>query len=99
MHTRGKVLDHLSFRDHHRYTASDIDQIVNRAKTLAAPEKLVIVTTEKDFVKLSDPLFKDKFDGYSLCYLPVKMVFVNAHEEQLFISKMESSIVKAFPTS
>ncbi|MBV8545698.1 MAG: tetraacyldisaccharide 4'-kinase, partial [Acidobacteria bacterium] len=40
-----------SFRDHHRYTAGDIDAIKEAARTAGAE---AIVTTEKDAVKIDD---------------------------------------------
>jgi tetraacyldisaccharide 4'-kinase len=41
-----------SFPDHHRYTSKDADLLLARAKKLNAR----LVTTEKDFVKLPEPL-------------------------------------------
>lgn len=58
---KGLVLDHLSFGDHHFFSENEIDQL----KT-----KEIIITTEKDYVRLSD-----KLDN--LYYLPVRHVFFN----------------------
>ncbi|RMG69681.1 MAG: hypothetical protein D6710_08475, partial [Nitrospirae bacterium] len=40
----------LRFRDHHRYTRRDIERIVKNAKKSASE---IILTTEKDLVRLS----------------------------------------------
>ena len=61
LNKKGLVLDHLSFGDHHFFSEREIDQL----KT-----KDIIITTEKDYVRLSD-----KLDN--LYYLPVKHVFLN----------------------
>lgn len=47
------VADTIFFPDHHRYTMADIDRIVELAKQLVATG---LVTTEKDAVKLTQPM-------------------------------------------
>lgn len=44
------VLGHRAFRDHHRYTQTDIDDICQRARQAGAD---TLITTEKDQVKLT----------------------------------------------
>ncbi|MEJ5285842.1 MAG: Tetraacyldisaccharide 4'-kinase [Candidatus Kapaibacterium sp.] len=51
------IVSHLEFKDHHYYTSNDINKIVLKTKKLNAD---VIVTTEKDFVKLIR--FKEIFE-------------------------------------
>lgn len=46
-----RILDSISFRDHHKYTKADIRLIVEMFRTKNAD---MIVTTEKDAVKLSE---------------------------------------------
>jgi len=43
------LVDSMSFRDHHRFTPSDIKRITDAARTAAAA---IILTTEKDGVRL-----------------------------------------------
>lgn len=43
------VIAHERFKDHHEYSAADVERILARARSLANP---TIVTTEKDAVKL-----------------------------------------------
>jgi tetraacyldisaccharide-1-P 4'-kinase len=45
------VLETIAFRDHHRYTPADLEVLRRRASSLRAD---VMVTTEKDLVKLQD---------------------------------------------
>ncbi|MCJ7540607.1 MAG: tetraacyldisaccharide 4'-kinase, partial [Desulfobacterales bacterium] len=44
------VVGFLGFSDHHRYSAQDLEKIVNSAKQLGAD---AFVTTEKDYVKIA----------------------------------------------
>ena len=44
-----EVAGELAFRDHHWFTAGDVDRAIDRARSVAAD---VIVTTEKDAVRL-----------------------------------------------
>jgi len=53
----------FAFPDHHRFCAADIDQL----KKQAAKNSAILLTTEKDFVRLPDDLRDD------LKFLPVEM--------------------------
>jgi tetraacyldisaccharide 4'-kinase len=46
----GQVTGSMGFTDHHHYTASDFQQIIDRAQASGAA---YLVTTEKDFVKIA----------------------------------------------
>lgn len=50
-----EVIKSIDFADHHQYTLNDITHI----KEIAQKENLAIVTTEKDYIKLSDEMKKD----------------------------------------
>ncbi|WP_395053144.1 tetraacyldisaccharide 4'-kinase [Flavobacterium sp.] len=56
----------LEYNDHHNFTNSDILTIKNKA------QNNIIITTEKDYVRLNDKLQSDK-----LFYLPIKSSFIN----------------------
>ena len=64
----------LKFSDHHRFTANDIKHIEKKFAGLTSTKKLIL-TTEKDFVKLS-PNIKADF----LYYLPVQTEIINSKE-------------------
>jgi tetraacyldisaccharide 4'-kinase len=61
----------MEFSDHHHFSASDIDVIRRRA------ENRLVITTEKDFVRL-----KEHLPSSQLFYLPIKTTMV-AHGNQL----------------
>ena len=57
----------LTFPDHHNFTESDIEKIKTSAKNH------LIITTEKDFVRL-----KGKLPEEQLFFLPIKSKFINS---------------------
>lgn len=56
----------MEFSDHHHYSESDIESIIKRA------EDKLVVTTEKDFVRL-----KDALPSHQLYYLPIKTMLIS----------------------
>lgn len=59
--------DHLKFPDHHIFSSAEIETI---------REKPLVLTTEKDFMRLEDAL-----EHRELYYLPIKMDFLNGAKE------------------
>ena len=45
------LLDKLTFKNHHRFTKKEIEQLINIGKS---HEKYTLITTEKDFVRIDD---------------------------------------------
>lgn len=72
---RCEVIDHIRFRDHHRYTRADLDRISDVAQKGGAG----VVTTEKDFTKISDAVFKER--EVSLFVVPIEMTFIKNGED------------------
>lgn len=70
----GKVLSFIAFPDHHRYTISDIENIKKAASNCLSE---IIVTTEKDGIKLIDfpEFFRDIF------LLRIEMGIINSSKE------------------
>ena len=62
-----KIIDQIIFSDHYNYKQEDIDFIKNRAKKINAE----IITTEKDFVKIS------KFDNKNINFLEIELKIEN----------------------
>lgn len=75
-----KTLTPMSFPDHHRFTARDIEEI--ERTFMALPEPRIILTTEKDAARLSI------LDGFSepvrshIYALPIQIKFMLDDEEQ-----------------
>lgn len=61
---------HLKFADHHNFTSSDKEKIIQNFKNIQANKK-IILTTEKDYVRT----FSN--DKNQLYYLPIKTKFID----------------------
>ena len=69
----GCAYTHVNFPDHHQFTPKEIDDLNNRFEKLEGDNK-IILTTEKDFVRLSNNL-------ENLYYLAIETSFVNQQKE------------------
>ena len=78
------VVDKITFLDHHDYAQKDIDKIIDKAKTHNAD---IVVTTEKDLVKLK----KYSFGEHELFSLPIQFQIESQSEEEFF-NYIEKSI-------
>ncbi len=56
--SNGFAFEHLNFKDHHNFTKNELSSINS---------KNLVLTTEKDFMRLKDSLKSDK-----LYYLPIE---------------------------
>ena len=70
-----KIIEEIIFPDHFKYNISKIEKILSKAKKLEAQ----LITTEKDFVKISDIYKKD------INFLKVRMNFKEEEEIKKFL--------------
>lgn len=75
---------HLNYPDHHNFTEKDLSDIRSAFDSISAEKKLIL-TTEKDFVRLNG-----KIEGLS--YLSIKSTFLTAEEEENFNAKLLSHV-------
>ena len=75
-----KILDFLKFSDHHPYTITEIQKLVNIAKNNNA----TLVTTTKDYVKIPD-IFKEEIK-----IIPIKLKLENDEFCNCLINKIKS---------
>ncbi|MFN5182268.1 MAG: tetraacyldisaccharide 4'-kinase [Bacteroidota bacterium] len=71
---------HRPFADHHEFTESDILEIRKDFNNLSGQKKLII-TTEKDFMRLKKGKILDEFTGLPLFIIPIEIDFKNKTEE------------------
>ena len=64
-----KDITNLSFGDHHSFKGKDIDRINDAFESM--PEPRIIITTEKDYMRLQNLLPQNQ-----LYYLPIEMCFL-----------------------
>ncbi len=75
------TVEEILFHDHHYYTEKDIETITNRFNSLKGHNK-IILTTEKDAIRLRDVESLEKKWMQSLFSLPVKVKFLNGEGKQ-----------------
>ena len=81
----------LLFADHHNFDSSDIKEIHQKFNTFAL-ENVVIITTEKDYVRLQTKLTADELETYPWYYLPIELKIENEDEFNLLIKKYVTAI-------
>ena len=79
--------DHLEYPDHHNFIEKDILKIKKRYQEIATKNKLIL-TTEKDFVRL-------EFKLNNLYYLPIKTDFLE-EKQQINFDDLILSHIKNF---
>ncbi len=70
---KGILYQHLSFSDHHHFSEEDIQRIVSVYEKITSSKK-IILTTEKDYVRLEQKIT-------NLYYLPIQSAFLEGSKE------------------
>ncbi len=73
---------HLKYPDHHHFSKEDIAKINTVSNDVGSKEKLIL-TTEKDYVRLVDQIT-------NINYIEIKSVFLN--NEALFVSEIQDFV-------
>lgn len=68
----------VQFSDHHNFTEKDINMVIEKFNSIIGKNK-VIVTTEKDAMRLIHSPFISKFDKIPIFTIPIKIKF---HKEE-----------------
>ncbi|MBL4657709.1 MAG: tetraacyldisaccharide 4'-kinase [Flavobacteriales bacterium] len=74
-------LVHLRFSDHHEFTMSDIQKIQKKFDNIVNENK-IILTTEKDAMRLAIPGVAKAFENLPIFYLPIKIRFHDDDETE-----------------
>jgi tetraacyldisaccharide 4'-kinase len=72
-----RMVRHYTYRDHHVFTEGELKNFIE----LAVKEKAAVVMTEKDAVKLDNPVLKGAIRGTPFFYLPIKTEFLKNGKE------------------
>ncbi len=72
------TISKLQFSDHHSFTEKDVDLVIEKYNDLIGKNK-IIVTTEKDAMRLINSSYINKFDDIPLFIIPIKVKF---HKEE-----------------
>jgi len=74
---------HMRYNDHHIYSQTDISDIIFNFGQIMAAKKLII-TTEKDAVRLKDSNFAEQIQHLPIYYLPIEIDFLSKEEKDKF---------------
>ena len=83
LRSRKFKFEHKSYPDHHPFSTSDINEL---------KEKDIILTTEKDYMRL-----QDRLDKFALYYLPIKTLILN--EQEVFFRNSILEMIEDFKNS
>lgn len=84
------VIQHFRFPDHHKFTMSELYEIIQKASGLDCS----LLTTEKDMIRLSEYSSDQLIVGQPWFYLPIEVEFLERGEEfnSLVINKVRSKL-------
>ena len=71
------------YNDHHSFTNGDIDVILDGFNSVIGKNK-IIVTTEKDLMRLTNSSLINRFDNVPLFTIPIEVRFNDEKEEETF---------------
>ena len=80
--SKANIIQHFEFRDHYNFKKNDINKIIDSYNKIDSLEKLIL-TTEKDFVKLKS--FSCLFKEINLYVCPIE---ININESSKFDNKI-----------
>lgn len=69
------------FSDHHSFDPADIVRITNQFKEIISSNK-ILVTTEKDAMRLADERLSPLMEEFPVFYLPIEIKFHNTTDEE-----------------
>jgi tetraacyldisaccharide 4'-kinase len=82
----------LEFRDHHTFRPKDIQLIHQEFDAISNPNKLII-TTEKDAIRFTDPSGSELMGNLPVTFLPIRIVFMDGEEEH-FLNQLTNYVDK-----
>ncbi len=86
---------HMKYPDHYEFTDDDIVDIFNRFGKIKTPKRLII-TTEKDYMRLKSTKGIDYLKDKPLYYLPIKNAFLSEEETLMFNRQILDYVRKNF---
>ena len=75
-----KPLETIIYNDHHAYTENDIKTLIKKFELMAC-ERKILVTTEKDYARITNSPYLCKFDSIPLFTIPIR---VKIHQKEAF---------------
>jgi tetraacyldisaccharide 4'-kinase len=86
-------LEVIKFADHHMYSEKDLLMIRKRFDDLPTQKK-VMITTEKDFMRLKNPSFGNLLKNWPLFYIPIEIEF-HGDDKESFENEVFKYVAKS----
>lgn len=74
---------HKSFPDHHNFGDADITSIIKEFEAFSVNSNAILLTTEKDFMRIKDTPLMERFKHLPLFYIPIQVCFHGSDGEEL----------------
>ena len=71
------------YKDHHDFNDNDIDKIISGYESMIGKNK-IILTTEKDFMRLTNSSYRSRFSKIPLFVIPIEVRFNDKKDEEIF---------------
>jgi len=88
-------ITHIKFPDHYEFTEDDIVDIYNKFGKIKTPKRLII-TTEKDYMRLKSTSGIEHLKDKPVYYLPIKNAFLSEEENLMFNRQILDYVRKNF---
>ncbi|PCI98830.1 MAG: tetraacyldisaccharide 4'-kinase [Flavobacteriales bacterium] len=85
-------IKHIEFSDHHDFTNSDVKNIKEQFDCLSENNK-IIITTEKDIMRLSLPSILNQLQDIPIFYIPIEICF-HGNDKKEFDNKILNYVTK-----
>jgi tetraacyldisaccharide 4'-kinase len=73
--------EHIEFPDHYFYKAKDIEVVLSVFNALNKNNDHILITTEKDMVKLLNEGLKKQLENIPIFYIPIEIYFLKEKEK------------------
>lgn len=80
------ILKHLKYSDHHSFSKSDINHIINEYNQLKE-NNIIVISTEKDIMRLSLPTILKQLEQIPIFYIPIEIEF-SQNDKEAFDKKI-----------
>ena len=81
-------VDLITFPDHHAFSVTDIQKIHTKFDLLE-DSSAIILTTEKDFMRLKSIVTKSQLERYPWCYIPIR---ISLDREAEFVQEIKNYV-------
>lgn len=85
-----KIAKHFNYADHYNYTINDIEKWKQEYASIAGENK-VVITTEKDAMRLLHPKFENNINEVPIYYLPIESD-IHEKDKEWFDNKVKDYV-------